>query len=88
MLVADDRIEAQSLTQNMSKTQGVVMNAVASPKEATPKVVKTTLFDLISAMQDHATTPVEEALIVPTVMDLLQNGRIRTASDYPLPSVA
>lgn len=64
------------------------MNAVASPKEATPQVIETTLFDLISAMQQHATTPVEEALIVPMVVDLLQDGRIRTASDYPLPSVA
>ncbi len=47
------------------------MNAVVSPKSNTTQVIKTTLFDLLSDMQQHAATPQEEALIVPTVVELL-----------------
>jgi hypothetical protein len=51
------------------------MRVLVLPEET--KAITTTLFELISAMQQHATTPLEEALIVPTVVNLLQSGRIR-----------
>lgn len=64
------------------------MNAMTSPKQANTQITKTTLFDLMSAMQQQATTPLEDALIVPKVVYLLRSGRIRFEPNYPLPSVA
>ncbi len=64
------------------------MNAVASTKPAKTQAIQTTLFDLISAMQQQATTPLEEALIVPKVVALLRGGRLQLEPDYPLQTVA
>ncbi len=43
--------------------------------------VTTTLFDLISAMQDDITQPTDETLIVPTVTQWLRSGKITFQSD-------
>ncbi|ETW93632.1 MAG: hypothetical protein ETSY1_38360 [Candidatus Entotheonella factor] len=52
------------------------MNAIALEKTKT-RMMTTTLFDLLSTMQQNAATPRHEDMIVPTVMELLRSGRIR-----------
>jgi hypothetical protein len=39
-------------------------------------------------MQQQATTPLDEALIMPTVVDLLRSGRIRLARESTQQAVA
>jgi hypothetical protein len=53
------------------------MHVVALPERTKTSRTTTTLFDLIDAMQQHVTTPLDEALIVPTIVDLLHSGRLR-----------
>jgi hypothetical protein len=51
---------------------------IAAPQHIT--FGRTTLYDLIAAMQDAA-RPGEEALIVPTIMQWLRAGRITFCGD-------
>jgi len=55
------------------------MNASPGPRKTQPTTI--TLFDLISEMQQQAATPIDEALIVPTIVDLLRSGRIQFGKD-------
>ena len=57
------------------------MNGSPAPQPTRPTKITTTLFDLISEMQQQAATPLDEALIVPTVVDLLRRGRIQFEPD-------
>ena len=57
------------------------MDKATSTDNGQPQTITTTLFDLIEALQQSATTPQEEALIVPTVAHWLRSGRIRYADD-------
>jgi hypothetical protein len=57
------------------------MDKATSTDNGQPQTITTTLFDLIEALQQSATTPQEEALIVPTVAHWLRSGRIRYAAD-------
>lgn len=63
--------------------RGMVMNALEEHVQVTGKkrtTVKTTLYDLIAAMQ--ATTELEEdEVVVDAVMHLLRTGRIRFLGD-------
>jgi hypothetical protein len=49
---------------------------MAGLTEPKPESTRTTLFDLISALQD-TTGPDDDATVVAAVADLLQTGRIR-----------
>lgn len=64
------------------------MNTVASAEQTTTTTITTTLFDLMIAMQQNATTPLHEVLIVPTVVDLLHAGRIKFEGGLNLQLVA
>ena len=64
------------------------MNTTALPEQITTSRTTTTLFDLMRAMQQQATTPLDKALIVPTVVDLLRSGRIRLARESTQQAVA
>ena len=64
------------------------MNTTISLGKAKTTTTTTTLFDLISDMQQQAATPRDEALIVPTVAELLRRKRIRFERELALPSVA
>jgi hypothetical protein len=55
------------------------MNTATSTDNGQPQTITTTLFDLMDALQQHTTTPQEEALIVPTVVHWLRSGRLRFA---------
>ena len=57
------------------------MNASPEPPKTQPATITTTLFDLINQMQQQAATPLDEFLIVPTVVDLLRSGRIQFEPD-------
>ena len=57
------------------------MNPMTSTQEAATHPITTTLFDLISAMQQHATTPEQNAQIVPTVAHWLRSGQITVADN-------
>ena len=39
-------------------------------------------FDLISALQLNAKTPLHEAMIVPTILGWLRSGRIRVEASF------
>ena len=58
------------------------MNAVAT------KTTTTTLFDLIASMQENATGPADEAMIVPTVANWLRAGRITFKGDHSVKPAA
>ena len=64
------------------------MTGVVSPESATPPTITTTLFDLMSAMQQRALTPLHEALIVPTVASWLHSDRLRWEGRLASRSVA
>jgi hypothetical protein len=49
-------------------------------REQEPVSVKTTLYDLIEAINSEV-SPEEEALVIATVMALLKSGRVRFLSD-------
>ena len=51
-----------------------LLDAVAAA-EASAGVIKTTLYDLIDAMQDEV-EPIDQELVVACVIDLLRSGRI------------
>jgi hypothetical protein len=55
------------------------MNTMTSTENGATHTITTTLFDLLDAMQQHATTPQAEAMIVPTVVDWLRSGRLTFA---------
>ena len=57
------------------------MNTSPEPPKTQPATITTTLFDLINQMQQQAATPLDECLIVPTVVDLLRSGRIQFEPD-------
>ena len=57
------------------------MNTMTSTQHAATHTITTTLFDLMNAMQQHATTPEQDAQIVPTVAHWLRSGRITFADD-------
>ena len=44
--------------------------------EKDPGIIKTTLYDLIEAINSEV-SPEEDALVIATVMDLLKSGRVR-----------
>jgi len=52
------------------------MTTATSTENGPTHTITTTLFDLIDAMQRNATTPEEDAMIVPTVVHWLRSGRL------------
>ncbi|MDH3599947.1 MAG: hypothetical protein OEU26_09965 [Candidatus Tectomicrobia bacterium] len=50
--------------------------AAIEVEHATPAVIETTLFDLITALQDSA-DPGDDAVVIAAVADLARTGRIR-----------
>ena len=64
------------------------MKASPAPPKTESTKITTTLFDLISEMQQQAATPLDEALIVPTVVDLLRSGRIQFDQGEPRQAAA
>jgi hypothetical protein len=58
------------------------MNTAIPTENGQTQTITTTLFDLMDALQQHAATPQEEALIVPTVTAWLRSGRLRFADDH------
>ena len=55
------------------------MTTATSTENGQTHTITTTLFDLIDAMQQNATTPEEDAMIVPTVVHWLRSGRLTFA---------
>ena len=53
------------------------MNTATSTDNGQMQTITTTLFDLMDAMQENATTPQQDALIVPTVVHWFRSGRLR-----------
>jgi hypothetical protein len=53
---------------------------LAIPPTARPLILHTTLYDLMMAMYETL-EPGEEELVVPTVLHLLQTGRITTLAE-------
>jgi hypothetical protein len=64
------------------------MNTASLTEHGQPHTITTTLFDLIDAMQQNATTPEEDAMIVPTVVHWLRSGRLTLAGDLTTRSAA
>ena len=56
--------------------------------ETSPNRINTTLYDLIYAMQETASCPADDALVVPTVMRWLDSGRIILSKDNTLSPAA
>ena len=52
--------------------------------QTSPKKINTTLYDLIYAMQETASCPSDESLVVPTIMTWLRSGRITLPKDNSL----
>ncbi len=59
-----------------------------SIENPTSTTITTTLYDLIAAMQDNVSDPIDEALIVPTVANWLRSGKITFPSDHTSQSAA
>ena len=57
------------------------MTAITATENGHTHTITTTLFDLINAMQARATTPEQDAQIVPTVAHWIRSGRITFADD-------
>jgi hypothetical protein len=51
--------------------------ATSSEEDTTPATIKTTLYDLIAALQE-VVEPGEDGLVVATVVSMLRAGRIRS----------
>ena len=57
------------------------MKPLTATKHEPSHTIITTLFDLMHAMQEKATTPEQDAQIVPTVAHWIRSGRITFADD-------